>query len=100
TKDRRQGQVNVESKEQHSTSLCNAVQQDWTSTIGDGLPYGPYCMTYGSANGATSEESNAVNDAISARPKCWRLPVRGTFTDVLLSWTLHPQQCQLPGPTS
>uniref|UniRef100_A0A915JUN1 Uncharacterized protein n=1 Tax=Romanomermis culicivorax TaxID=13658 RepID=A0A915JUN1_ROMCU len=68
--------------------------------MGDGPAHSPYCATYGSANGPSSEEPDAINDAIKAPPKGWRSPLRGTFTDVILSWTLHPQQFQLPGPTS
>uniref|UniRef100_A0A915J2R0 Uncharacterized protein n=1 Tax=Romanomermis culicivorax TaxID=13658 RepID=A0A915J2R0_ROMCU len=78
-----------------STSIGNAVQRDSTFTIGDGPAHGSH-LTYGSAISAASEKFDAVTDAIEVRPKPWRLPVRGTFTDVLLPWTLHPQRCYLP----
>uniref|UniRef100_A0A915HIY7 Uncharacterized protein n=1 Tax=Romanomermis culicivorax TaxID=13658 RepID=A0A915HIY7_ROMCU len=93
TKDCQQRQVNVEPKGHRSTSVGYTVRQNLTFTIGDGPAYASLCPTYGSANSTASEKFDAVNDAIDACPECWRLPVRGTFTDVLLPWMLHPQRC-------
>uniref|UniRef100_A0A915KQZ1 Uncharacterized protein n=1 Tax=Romanomermis culicivorax TaxID=13658 RepID=A0A915KQZ1_ROMCU len=47
--------VNVESKGQRSMSVGNAIGQDLTSTIRDGTAHNPFCVTHGSANGASSK---------------------------------------------
>uniref|UniRef100_A0A915JX42 Uncharacterized protein n=1 Tax=Romanomermis culicivorax TaxID=13658 RepID=A0A915JX42_ROMCU len=60
-----QRQVNVESKGHCSMFLSNTVRQDSTFAIRDCPAYSPYCVTYSSANGATSEEPDALNDPLS-----------------------------------
>uniref|UniRef100_A0A915L5P0 Uncharacterized protein n=1 Tax=Romanomermis culicivorax TaxID=13658 RepID=A0A915L5P0_ROMCU len=63
-----------------------------SSAMPSDAAYSSCCPNYSSAKGATSEKSDAVNEAIGMLPKRWPSPVGGTFTDVLLPWTLHPQR--------
>uniref|UniRef100_A0A915HVT0 Uncharacterized protein n=1 Tax=Romanomermis culicivorax TaxID=13658 RepID=A0A915HVT0_ROMCU len=78
----------------------HAVRRDSVIRARDGQAHGPYCMAYSSATGASSKKSDATYAAVGTHQTGWPWAIGGTYTDVLLPWTLHLQQRQLPGSMS